>query len=225
MRAIFFDFGGTLVVSDPDPFPAFRSIVGRTGIDVSRERYAEAERVVSAHLEPLRYGLLGRKPSFLDQINIELLLELGIGDSDGALVASLHEAYTSPDWRKPFPESVEVLETLQSSGIPVHLVSNSSDMLLEVIARRDWQRFFHSVTFSQEVGAEKPDRRVFEFALHRAGCDSAEVTHVGDTWEVDYLGAKRAGLRPIWLNRAGVSPPAPCEMIRDLAEVPRLLGI
>lgn len=223
--AVFFDFGGTLVVPDLDAYPAFRDLVGPMGFSVSRERYVEAERVVSARVDTSRYALLGCRPSYLDRGNIEILRELNIPDPGGTLVARLHEAYTSPNWRRPYPETAETLQQLQAHRIPIHVVSNSSDMLLETISRHGWDRYLQGVTFSQEVGAEKPDARVFDLALKRAGCQPAEGIHVGDSWAADYLGAKAAGLRAVWLSRDGRDPPEPCEMIRDLRELPRLLSL
>lgn len=225
IRCLFLDFGGTLVEPDVDPYPDFHATLLPLGIDVSPERYAEAERRASARVEPLRYLLIGQKPSFLDRGNIELLQELGVPDPDGRIASRLHEVYTSPSFRRSLPDTVEALTALRRVGLPLHLVSNSSDMLLETISRRGWSGFFESVTFSQEVGAEKPDRRVFDFALERAGCAARDVVHVGDSWRADYQGAMEAGLRAIWFNRAGLPAPAPCEVICSLKELPEYLAI
>ncbi len=218
-RQVFLDFGGTLVSEPPDPYPTFRSVLGAEGFELSRERYLEADRIASARIEPMRYRQLGQSPSFLDLSIIETLRELGIADPSGRIVIRLHGEFTSPEWRPVYPETVRVLETLSESKVPVHLISNSTDMLVETIARRGWDRFFRSVTFTQEAGAEKPAPAVFHLALARARCPAAEALHVGDSWVADYLGASRIGMRAVWLNRSGRSPPEPCESARDLTGV------
>jgi putative hydrolase of the HAD superfamily len=159
----------------------------------------------------------------LDLSLVETLRELGIPDAKGQIVTRLHDAFTSPEWRPAYPESRAVLEAFHESGIPVQIVSNSTDMLMETIARRGWDRFLRGVTFSQEAGAEKPDRAVFDLALTRADCTPRDVVHVGDSWTADYLGASRIGIRAIWLNRQEVSPPESCESIHDLTGVLPLL--
>lgn len=224
-RSVFLDFGGTLVEPDPDPYPALRAILLPLGIEVSPERYADAEGRAAARIGPIRYQLLGQHPSYLDRGNIEMLKELGVSDPDGTLVSHLHEVYTSPDWRHPLPGTLDALATLRGLSVTLHLVSNSSDMLLESLSRLGWDRLFKTVTFSQEAGAEKPDKRVFDLALKRAGCGPEDVVHVGDSWTADYRGAREAGLRAIWFNRGGLPPPEPCAEIHNLKDLPQQLGL
>ncbi len=52
---------------------------------------------------------------------------------------------------------------------------------------------------STVVGYEKPDVRIFEAALARAGAGirATDVVHVGDTLAADVAGARAAGITPI----------------------------
>ncbi len=63
-----------------------------------------------------------------------------------------------------------------------------------------------AAVISEEVGVAKPDPRIFEIVLERLGCDAAGAVMVGDSWSSDIVGASRAGMRTVWLNRSG----APC---------------
>ena len=54
---------------------------------------------------------------------------------------------------------------------------------------------------AREHGAAKPDASIFLAACERLGCAPAEVLHIGDDPELDVLGAHRAGLRTVWINR------------------------
>jgi HAD superfamily hydrolase (TIGR01549 family) len=56
------------------------------------------------------------------------------------------------------------------------------------------------IVISEEAGAIKPDRKIFEIALERANAQSHEAVMVGDAWEGDILGAKAVGIRPVWYN-------------------------
>ena len=62
---------------------------------------------------------------------------------------------------------------------------------------------------SEETGFIKPDPRIFQVALQRVGCDAKDVVMVGDAWQADVLGATRAGIRAVWLNRTGMACPDP----------------
>lgn len=50
-------------------------------------------------------------------------------------------------------------------------------------------------------GIEKPDSRMFQIALEKAGCTATEMVHVGDSLEADVAGAAAAGIKSIWVNR------------------------
>ncbi len=58
---------------------------------------------------------------------------------------------------------------------------------------------------SGELGVRKPDPRICEMAATRCGQNLAEAWMVGDG-EVDILGARRAGIRSIWLRRGRTWP-------------------
>jgi putative hydrolase of the HAD superfamily len=57
------------------------------------------------------------------------------------------------------------------------------------------------------AGAAKPDERIFSHLLHEAGrlhgteLEAAQVMHVGDDPQADVMGATRAGMQAVWLNR------------------------
>jgi HAD superfamily hydrolase (TIGR01509 family) len=63
-------------------------------------------------------------------------------------------------------------------------------------------RYLQSFTTSEEVGATKPDPRIFLAAVAKAGCSPAEAVHMGDLPEKDIRGAKAAGLTAILVGPA-----------------------
>jgi putative hydrolase of the HAD superfamily len=51
------------------------------------------------------------------------------------------------------------------------------------------------------------------------------AVYVGDNYELDYLGARGAGLKAVWLDRAGLGRPGePIERISTLDELPEVLA-
>ncbi len=90
---------------------------------------------------------------------------------------------------------------------------------LEAIGLRDRIDF---LVISEGVGVWKPDPRIFEIALDRAGVTAEHAVMVGDSWELDVLGAIAAGIRPVWFDRYRRPVPAspfPVEIVRSY--VPR----
>lgn len=78
------------------------------------------------------------------------------------------------------------------------------------------------VVTSAEVGAAKPDARIFRRALELAGVDADQAVHVGDSPDNDVTGARAAGLRAVLVTRDGEAPPE-VEHIRSLCDLPPLL--
>jgi putative hydrolase of the HAD superfamily len=64
-------------------------------------------------------------------------------------------------------------------------------------------RHLDFVIDSFEVGVEKPDMRIFELALERAGVEPHQAAYVGDLYSVDVRGARAAGLQGILLDPGG----------------------
>ena len=89
-------------------------------------------------------------------------------------------------------------------------------------------RFFEHALAARDAGTLKPDPRIFELLLERAGLSPAQALHVGDDAEADVEGARRAGLTPVWVNRRGAEWPAsaspPPLTVRSLTELADLLA-
>jgi FMN hydrolase / 5-amino-6-(5-phospho-D-ribitylamino)uracil phosphatase len=73
------------------------------------------------------------------------------------------------------------------------------------------------------AGAAKPDARIYAALLRMAGVEAAQVLHIGDDPLADVIGATRAGMQAVWLNRDGRAwPPAfaaPPRTVSTLAEI------
>lgn len=67
------------------------------------------------------------------------------------------------------------------------------------------QHFRVSVA-AHRFGRPKPDAAIFHAACEALKIAPHETAYVGDDPVVDVEGAQKAGLRGIWLNRAGVEP-------------------
>jgi FMN phosphatase YigB (HAD superfamily) len=93
-----------------------------------------------------------------------------------------HEAWTSIFLPQPLvPE--EVISALAAEA-PLWIVSNTNKAHFDCIAGRfGFLRFFQGWILSHEVGAAKPDRRIFELALGRAGVAAHEALFVDDSLE------------------------------------------
>ncbi len=104
-----------------------------------------------------------------------------------------------------FTDTVAALETL-ASHFELAIVSNIDDRLFELSAKHLQVPFDHVIT-AEQVGAHKPDPKVFEAVLGRV---KGPVLHVAQSRFHDIAPATAAGLDTAWINRPskGAAKPA-----------------
>jgi len=130
-----------------------------------------------------------------------------------------------------YPHVREVLARLKADGYAIGLVSNTGRtwgrFLRPIQDAFGIGRFFDARVFSDEVGASKPDARIFEVALEALGLPPGEVVHVGDDVEADVAGAMGLGMRAVWFNTglwAGAKGDGADAEIADHADLPGVLA-
>jgi putative hydrolase of the HAD superfamily len=123
------------------------------------------------------------------------------------------------------PDARPALDALVSAGVLLGVVSNWDCSLGEVLADLGVADRFGAVSVSAVVGAAKPEPAIFAHALARLRVAPRDALHCGDRPELDCLGATRAGLRAVLVDRAGRLEDGPCPRIGSLAELPSLLGV
>jgi len=116
-----------------------------------------------------------------------------------------------------YPDSLSALARLAARWPLASLTNGNAD--LQRIGIR--QHFAHHVC-ARDTGAAKPAAQIFLAAAARLGVPPAAILHVGDDPLMDMVGARDAGLRTAWINRAGkpwptVLGPPPELDLRDLS--------
>jgi HAD superfamily hydrolase (TIGR01509 family) len=222
---VFLDFSGTLVHPLGDRFPVFREVLMGLGFPLELAALEGAELRVREARGNFLDHYLGKPLGFWDEYQAGIIDELSADPvPTPRAVQLLHRAFASSRWHPPYAETASVLEDLHRRGVPMHVVSNYTELLPEILGNLGWSGHFATVTYSQEAGIEKPRRGIFELALRRASCEPERATFVGDTWSADIVGAREAGLRAIWLDREGTFPHRDGPRINDLTGlVPMLI--
>jgi putative hydrolase of the HAD superfamily len=105
-------------------------------------------------------------------------------------------------------DALPCLDALRSAGLRLGLITNGDEAFqLRKLARlKLTDRFEHIVT-SGALGITKPDARIFEHACAQFGVAPASAAYVGDRLATDAIGAARAGLTGVWLDRVGAAVP------------------
>lgn len=119
----------------------------------------------------------------------------------GHFFAHLYDYFaTAAPWFV-YPDVPDTLQRWQQLGIPLGILSNFDSRIYSVLKALNLADYFTSVTLSTEVGAAKPDPKIFAIALQKHNCPANAAWHIGDSFEEDYQAAKAMGLRGIWLRR------------------------
>ena len=113
----------------------------------------------------------------------------------------LFDRFAQPEVWHIFEDVLPTLRALHSNGVRLGIVSNWDKRLRPLLHELDLDAYFESIVVSCEVGARKPAGQIFDSACATLGVDRSEILHVGDSLEMDFQGARAAGLQAIWLRR------------------------
>lgn len=136
----------------------------------------------------------------------------------GELMASLHEQNIKITASKEaishllgesvvfraLPGARETLAALRERGVRLAVVSNWDYRLAQALDETKLLPFFDFVLSSAQARSEKPGQEIFERGVEMArrfvpNLKARDCFYVGDHYEKDVLGARSAGLKPIWL--------------------------
>jgi HAD superfamily hydrolase (TIGR01549 family) len=219
IRAIFFDAGNTLIHMD---YAAIATALAEHGVHAAAGAVQRAEWRARVRLD----ASLGRQtstesPDTGDRYLGYVLDELGV--SDAAVVAALsvwRRAYNAPVglWTEGEPEAEAALRLARARGLRTACISNSNGTVEGILQGLGLAPHLDFIIDSSKVGVEKPDPRIFQLALERAGVAAGEAVYVGDLYSVDVVGARRAGLSAILMD------PGACWGSRDCPAVPTALA-
>lgn len=97
-----------------------------------------------------------------------------------------------------------LLKRLKDSGIRIAICTDLTTHIqhrkLRKLGIADYVDVFVS---SEEADAEKPDMRMFDMTIRKLGILPQEAVYVGDSYSKDIIGAKNAGMLPVWFNPHG----------------------
>ena len=121
-----------------------------------------------------------------------------------------------------FEDVLPALRRLQARFRLMTLSNGNADLAVIGLSS-----FFEHAIGAREAGAAKPDARIFEVLLERAGLAPSPVGQVGDDPHADVAGARSVGMHTVWMDRfgrpwpEGIAPPA--HRVRDLGQLAELL--
>ena len=139
------------------------------------------------------------------------------GHDDHSLVRSAIEIYRNhvPELHL-FPEVPDLLSALRGKYLLGIVSDGALKMQQNKVEALALKNIFHAIVLSDEWGRDfwKPNTKPFAAALERLGVNPENALYVGDNPLKDFLGARRLGIKTVWVHRgqgeyANQEPPTP----------------
>ncbi len=238
IRAVIFDFGGTLmygrnawepIIAEADE--ALTNHLNSRGTELNINTFpSEFRKRLGEYFKQRENDLL---ESTYTSVLRELLIEKGYDDIPSGVMRDALDALfavTQSNWALE-DDAIPTLNKLEEMGYRLGIISNAGD-------DRDVQQLargfgihsrFDFILTSAACSYRKPHPRIFELALANWYLLPSEAVMVGDNLTADIQGAQNAGMYGVWINRR-VSPEmekqetaSPDASISSLFELPALL--
>jgi putative hydrolase of the HAD superfamily len=131
---------------------------------------------------------------------------------------AIYERFAEPRSWLIYEDVIPTLQALTAIGMKLIVISNWDERLVRTLRGLGLANYFHSIIVSTEVGAHKPDVRVFQRAAEQLKVAPIEILHVGDSDREDVSGAICAGLQARRIRRGGVEKDYDIDLLTRLLD-------
>ena len=203
-RHLFFDLDRTLWDMDRNSRETLAELFhkyklperGITSFELFVKQYNEFNKIL--------WGLYSQGK--IDQASLRVLRyrqTLGhFGIKDDKLARAFGKDYIAQGPLKPhlIPGTMETLEKL-APHFKLHIITNGFEEVQHIKMKTSGLKpFFKEIITSEQSGYKKPDPKMFAYALKKCKVKTDEVIMIGDDYEADISGAKKAGWDQIWFT-------------------------
>jgi len=207
IKAVFFDLYHTLLGYDPPREELQARALKEFGFEVDAEALRRPLVVADEYIyrEHARVSLGQRSKeeqmAVWAQYERILLREAGI-EADDQLILGLVGKMREFELKQVlFDDVLPTLNELKKQGLILGLISNVDQDITTLLENLGLINLLQVVVTSQDAGFNKPSPEIFQEAVKRAGVQANEALYVGDQYQIDVVGANRAGMKGILIDR------------------------
>ncbi len=205
MKAVLFDFGGTIDTDGVHWSEKYWELYERFGTGVAKKNFersfVESEQYLNTDPEVARM-------TFYETLSKQLTIQfgiLGLGEKKAVMTSMLDACYAEVS--ETILNAKAILEEVRKTyrlGVLSNFYGN-----LEIVCKEfDLYRLFDAITDSNVVGKRKPDPAIFALAMTSLDVPAQYTFVVGDSYERDIVPAKQLGCTTIWLEGKSWAKPA-----------------
>jgi putative hydrolase of the HAD superfamily len=209
IKAVFFDLYNTLVTYDPPREEIQARILKEFGIEASPQSLVRPITVADDFIykEHSRLPISKRSREETTALYIQyhgIVLKEAEIEASQELIGGILGKWMSFKLKMVlFDDVAPALTDLKKRGLVLGLISNVDRDVAPLYEELGLPAWFQVMVTSQEVGFNKPHPGIFQAALKEAGVKPEEAIYVGDQYEIDVVGANKAGMTGILLDRNG----------------------
>ena len=98
----------------------------------------------------------------------------------------------------------DVFEWLTEKNIKIGICTDlTAGIQHQKLMKLGLDKYVDALVTSEEIGYEKPDKRMFQQVLDKLKLEAKDVAMVGDSWDKDIQGAAAMGIKSIWKQNNG----------------------
>jgi putative hydrolase of the HAD superfamily len=207
IKAVFFDAAGTLFTVNGSVGAIYARLAEKHGKTVTVKDLEAGFRRCFAVAPPMAFP--GASPTEIPTLEKQwwktvvqdVFAPLGTFPAFDSYFDELFTFFAQPEAWQLYPETLETLQRLKRREVIVGVISNFDSRLLGLLDGFGMSHFFDPIVISTQAGAAKPEGTIFSQALAHHKLLPAQAMHVGDSYEMDIEGARRAGLTPVLIDR------------------------
>ncbi|MBN2591102.1 MAG: HAD family hydrolase [Sedimentisphaerales bacterium] len=140
-------------------------------------------------------------PTYRKQAWYSTLLESGIDDIEFAEYLSLEFPKHRRKIHNVFEDAEPNLIELKNKYKLALVTNGASDLQREKIDGSKLAKYFDVIVIAGDVGIRKPEPEIFNIVLSRIETKPNEAIMIGNALDSDIIGAQKAGIKTVWLNR------------------------
>ena len=230
IKAILFDFDGTLRLDSPSGSDVFFARTAEIGIPTADRVKFQSERWTHyyfANSPEIQSDLKEFKDDgFWVNYSRRKLLSMGCDEAEAKELSPSMSMYMKENYKPVshvLDESREVLDSFKRDGYILGVISNRDEPYHDELKSLELDSYFSFSLAGGEVQSFKPDTHIFDQGLKRAGINADEAIYIGDNYYADIIGSRKAGLLPVLYDPGLLFPDAECDVIRSFRELHSLL--
>lgn len=207
IKGIFFDLFNTLITYDPPREETQTNLLKKHGISITKKAISPAIKAGDEYFysENSKSPIKNRPPEeqkvFWYEYQERILRQAGIEPEPELVSDVLRELGEVKYKMAPFIDVLPVLEKLNRDNYKLGIISNIDRDIKPMCEEMGFSPFLDIILTSHQTGLYKPSPEIFQLACEKTGVELKEALYVGDQYQIDVVGAEKAGMTGVLVDR------------------------